>query len=65
MDEPGRWEYRVETLGSALRGPSDEDLETELDQLGLEGWEALAVLPREGSYRVTAVLKRAVAGARR
>ena len=64
MDEPGRWEVRGEALGRALRGPSDEELEAVLDQLGLEGWEALSVLPRQGSTRLTAVLKRAVAGGR-
>lgn len=52
------WEYRVLTVGSAWSGTKDEDIEEALNAWGEEGWEAIAVLPRENSMRITVVAKR-------
>jgi hypothetical protein len=56
------WEYRVLSWGGTFSGPKDEELEAELNGLGQEGWEALAVRPHEGGSKVTIFLKRCVGG---
>lgn len=65
MSEQLNWEYRVETIGSAFRGTSDEDVESLLDEWGQEGWEVIAFHPIQGSNKVTIVAKRALASTRR
>jgi hypothetical protein len=39
MTEQKQWEYRVQTLGSALREPKDGEVLTLLNTWGAEGWE--------------------------
>jgi hypothetical protein len=65
MTETSKWEYQVQTVGSALSGPKDEDLEALLDEWGAEGWEVITVAPIENSNRVRIVGKRQLAGAPR
>jgi hypothetical protein len=58
-----RWEYRVVSWGGMFSGPKDEELEAELNALGQDGWEALAVRPHvQGGNKVMAVLKRPLGG---
>ena len=56
------WEYRVLSWGGMFGGPKEEELEAELNALGQDGWEALAVRPHENSNKVTIFLKRRVGG---
>ncbi len=56
------WEYRVLTLGGTLSGPKDQDMESELNALGQDGWEAVAMRAHENSNKVSIVLKRPLPG---
>ena len=38
-----QWEYRVLTVGSAVGGAKDGQVEATLNEWGLEGWEAVNV----------------------
>lgn len=58
MAEGMKWQYRVLTVGGALRGITDEALETELNALGEEGWEVVEVITSQRTARVTVVAKR-------
>jgi len=57
-DEFKQWEYRVQTIGSALFGAKDEDVQSTLDEWGSEGWEAINVYTPYGSGQITIVAKR-------
>ncbi|MGE5250666.1 MAG: hypothetical protein ACM3QS_10695 [Bacteroidota bacterium] len=57
-DETQQWEYRVKTLGGAILGTKDEQIQAALNEWGEEGWEALAVYTPDGSGKVTIVAKR-------
>jgi hypothetical protein len=53
------WEYRVETLGGALRGAKPEELEALLNLAGQEGWEPAHITPHGSSGgRYWVVLRR-------
>ena len=39
MTEQIQWEYRVQTLGSALREPKDSEVASLLNAWAVEGWE--------------------------
>ena len=56
-DEIKQWEYRVQTIGSIFE-TKDEDIQSTLDEWGLEGWEAINVYTPYGSGKVTMVAKR-------
>jgi hypothetical protein len=56
-EETKLWEYRVQTIGSIF-GTKDEDVQTTLDEWGLEGWEAVNVFAPENSGKVTIIAKR-------
>ncbi len=58
MTEQTRWEYNVQTLGSAFRGPKDEELITLLDEWGEEGWELVSAFNMSNSTKVTLIAKR-------
>ncbi len=58
MDEINAWEYRVFSLGSWWRGPSNEELETVLNELGAEGWEVVCFANEYSSSKVRLVAKR-------
>ncbi len=59
MAEEMQWEYRVQTLGSALRGVKDQDIEAALNAWSEEGWEVFTVMPRPDG-KVTLVVRRSL-----
>lgn len=58
MDKNNKWEYRVDTIGSAIRGLKDEEIETALNEWGQEGWEIISARPPTNSPKITIVAKR-------
>lgn len=56
--ENEKWEYKVQTLGSAVLGTKDEDLEENLNLLGMEGWEVFHVYIASGGGKTSIVAKR-------
>jgi len=56
-EETKQWEYRVQTIGGVF-GTKDENIQSTLDEWGLEGWEAINVFTPSGSGRITIVAKR-------
>lgn len=56
-NEIKQWEYRVQTMGSIF-GTKDEDIQSTLDEWGIEGWEAINVYTPYGSGKITIVAKR-------
>jgi hypothetical protein len=65
MAEAVQWEYRVVTFGGALRSAKDEQMESELNALGEEGWEVVGLTKRESTYRITLIAKRPLTAATR
>ena len=57
MTEYEKWEYRVETVGSAF-GTKDGLLQDTLDEWGEEGWEVISARPPTKSSKITIVAKR-------
>ena len=51
-------EYRVETLGGAMRGPKPEDLEGLLNQASEEGWVLSEMGYKPNSNQLWVVLQR-------
>jgi hypothetical protein len=60
-----QWEYRVQTVGSIFSGAKDEQVESTLNEWGLEGWEAVNVYTSINSSRATLVAKRPLTAASR
>jgi hypothetical protein len=60
-----QWEYRVQTVGSIFGGAKDEQVESTLNEWGLEGWEAVNVYTSINSSRATLVAKRPLTAASR
>jgi len=59
MTEDKQWEYRVETLGSALWGGVKPDkLTIALNQWGQEGWEVVNIHQPNNNNRVWVTMKR-------
>ena len=58
MDENIKWEYRVNTIGSAIRGLKDEEIEAVLNDWGEAGWEVISARPPTNSSKITVVAKR-------
>ena len=58
VEQTVQWEYRILTVGSAFTGARDEQIETILNEWGLEGWEAVNVYAPSNSPKVTLVAKR-------
>ena len=52
------WEYRVETVGGFFSGVKDAELEEMLDEWGEDGWEVVAVHPREYTTKINVIAKR-------
>ena len=44
MPEQNRWEYRVSTFGSVWKSLKDEDLSSQLNAWGEEGWEIVNIV---------------------
>jgi hypothetical protein len=57
MTETNQWEYRVQTIGGMF-GAKDDQLESLLNEWGLEGWEATQVYTSFQSNRVTIIARR-------
>ena len=53
-----QWEYKIWYSGEFTSARQVLPLETELNRLGADGWELIAVLRRNGGNRATAFLKR-------
>jgi hypothetical protein len=58
MTETRQWEYYVETVGSAFKGVSDEELLDFLNDLGSEGWEVFNIYKQENSVKIRVMAKR-------
>lgn len=56
-EEMQKWEYRVQTIGSAF-GTKDENIEATLNEWGEEGWEVTHVYTPAGAGKVTIVARR-------
>jgi hypothetical protein len=52
------WEYRVELLGTALRGARPADLEQLLNNGAEQGWEPVDLMSQSNSSKVWVVLRR-------
>ena len=52
------WEYRVETVGSTLKSPKDDELQELLAAWGAEGWEVFSAVNLEGSNKVRLMAKK-------
>lgn len=57
-------EYRVEVIGSALRGAKSEELEAMLNQVAQEGWELAELIFKTNTSQLWVVLQRQVEGER-
>ncbi len=64
MTETNQWEYRVQTIGGMF-GAKDEQLEAQLNEWGLEGWETTQVYTSFQSNRVTIIARRPLDATRR
>ena len=60
MSDTTQWEYRVLTIGSALKQPKDDELEALLNEWGEEGWEVINAHGLEGSNKVRVIAKRSL-----
>ena len=58
MDTKIKWEYRVDTIGSALKGLKDEEIEVVLNDWGEAGWEIISARPPTNSPKITIIAKR-------
>jgi hypothetical protein len=58
MGDPQMWEYYVETVGSALRGTRDEELQQVLNELGEDGWDVIEIEQLPNSNKIRVVAKR-------
>jgi len=59
MSSEIKWEYRVETFGSALAVSKDQDLEDVLNEWGEEGWQVISAYPI-GDNKVRMVAQRSL-----
>jgi len=57
-EEITQWEYRVETVGGLFNGVKAAELEEMLDEWGEDGWEVVAVHPREYATKIDVIAKR-------
>ena len=55
-----QWEYKVASVGSFF-GTKDEQIESLLNAMGEEGWEAVNVFCQTNNSKVTIVAKRPLA----
>ena len=58
MGDPQMWEYYVQTVGSALRGTRDEELQQVLNELGEDGWDVIEIEQLPNSNKIRVVAKR-------
>jgi hypothetical protein len=57
-EQTTQWEYRVLTVGGAISGAKDGQIEEVLNEWGLEGWVATQVYTPSQSNKVTIVARR-------
>jgi hypothetical protein len=60
-----QWEYLVENVGSFWRSPNPGELQTYLNELGIEGWELVNLHHVQNSNKVWITLKRQLTTATR
>jgi len=65
MTDTMQWEYRIQTVGSALKQAKDDELEVLLNEWGEEGWEVINAHSLEGSNKVRIIAKRSLSGSTR
>ncbi len=65
MVETIKWEYRVQTWGSAWKSNKDEELEALLNEWGVEGWEVISAEHKASSEKITLIAKRLLTHSRR
>lgn len=58
MNDRQQWEYHVIELGSFWSMPRTGQMETALNDLGMEGWEVVGIISQYGTNQVRVVLKR-------
>ncbi len=59
-DEYQAWEYRVQTVGSLWTGVKAGELETILNEWGLDGWEVVSTHIIENANKINVIAKRPV-----
>jgi hypothetical protein len=64
MADPIKWEYRVRSFGSGWTAMKDDELESNLNEWGEEGWEVVTATV-DTSRRVRVIAKRPLAGSPR
>jgi len=62
MTDKMKWEYRIQTLGTAFKQAKDEDLEALLNEWGKDGWEIITAHNLESSSKIRLIAKRALGG---
>jgi hypothetical protein len=60
MSEKRKWEYRTNTMGSALSSPKDEVIVALLNEWGEDGWEVIVAHHLEGSNKIRFIAKREI-----
>jgi hypothetical protein len=65
MAENTQWEYRIDIIGSAWRGPKSENIEAYLNELGIEGWEVINLHQPQNSNKIWITIKRPLTTAAR
>jgi hypothetical protein len=58
MTDTVQWEFRIQTVGSALKQVKDEELEALLNEWGEDGWEVVIAHNLESSNKVRVIAKR-------
>jgi len=53
-----KWEYRIQTMGSALKQIKDDELEALVNEWGEEGWEIINAHNLESSNKIRILAKR-------
>jgi len=53
-----KWEYRIQTMGSALKQIKDDELEALVNEWGEEGWEIINAHNLESSNKIRIFAKR-------
>jgi len=65
MTDNLRWEYRVQTFGTFFTGTKDDELETALNDWGMDGWEVIFARSVENTSKVVLIAKRPLSASAR
>ena len=52
------WEYRVDEMGSVLRGVRAQDLEDYLNEAAIDGWEPHLIESQSSNNRMLVIFRR-------